>query len=98
MPGRSKYRTPHLGNLLGAIIPAIQLSNKPEMNRFFSLLICSYNANYFERIPTTQPQQLACGLDVNKVVFIDSQMYANSRIVLVFELFFPFQRLTLAFV
>jgi tryptophanyl-tRNA synthetase len=31
--------TPHLGNLLGAIIPAIALSINPKTNPFFSLLI-----------------------------------------------------------
>jgi hypothetical protein len=35
----SKHGTPHLGNLLGAIIPAIQLSNDPKMNHSFSLPI-----------------------------------------------------------
>jgi tryptophanyl-tRNA synthetase len=38
---------------------------------------------------------LVCGLDVNKVVFRQSDV-PQTGIVLVFELFFPFQRLTLA--
>jgi tryptophanyl-tRNA synthetase len=39
---------------------------------------------------------LVCGLDVNKVVFYRQSDVPQSRIVMVFEFFFPFQRLTLA--
>ena len=30
---------PHLGNILGAIVPAIELSNKPENDSFYLLQI-----------------------------------------------------------
>jgi tryptophanyl-tRNA synthetase len=39
LTGVQSTGTPHLGNLLGAIIPAIQLSNDPKMNHSFSLPI-----------------------------------------------------------
>ena len=35
LTGIPKHRTPHLGNLLGAIIPAIELSRDPKMKAFF---------------------------------------------------------------
>jgi tryptophanyl-tRNA synthetase len=34
LTGVQSTGTPHLGNLLGAIIPAIALSNDPKMNPF----------------------------------------------------------------
>jgi tryptophanyl-tRNA synthetase len=34
LTGVQSTGTPHLGNLLGAIIPAIKLSNKPENESF----------------------------------------------------------------
>jgi tryptophanyl-tRNA synthetase len=34
LTGIQSTGTPHLGNLLGAIIPAIELSNKPENESF----------------------------------------------------------------
>ena len=30
---------PHLGNILGAIVPAIELANKPENDSFYLLQI-----------------------------------------------------------
>jgi tryptophanyl-tRNA synthetase len=53
--------TPHLGNLLGAIIPAIALSNKPENESF--LFIADLHSitqiktvKPYEPIPTALPQ------------------------------------------
>jgi tryptophanyl-tRNA synthetase len=36
LTGVQSTGTPHLGNLLGAIIPAIKLSINQKTNRFFS--------------------------------------------------------------
>jgi tryptophanyl-tRNA synthetase len=53
--------TPHLGNLLGAIIPAIALSNKPENESFLFIAdLHSDNADQktvkpYEPIPTALP-------------------------------------------
>ena len=40
LTGVQSTGTPHLGNLLGAIIPAIEMANNPDNESFFSLLIC----------------------------------------------------------
>ena len=40
LTGIQSTGTPHLGNLLGAIIPAIELSKDKKMKVYFLLLIC----------------------------------------------------------
>lgn len=95
--------TPHLGNLLGAIIPAIELSKKSENESFLFIanmhsLTQIKNAEELKR-NTYQiaAAWLACGLDTEKTYF-----YRQSDIPEVCELswylscFFPYQRLTLA--
>jgi tryptophanyl-tRNA synthetase len=42
LTGVQSTGTPHLENLLGAIIPAIQLSNDPKMNHSF----CRFTFHY----------------------------------------------------
>ena len=95
--------TPHLGNLLGAIIPAIELSKKPENESF--LFIANLHALTQIKDATEFRQNsyeiaaawLACGLDTDKTFF-----YRQSDIPEVCELswylscFYPYQRLTLA--
>jgi hypothetical protein len=87
-----KVGTPHLGNLLGAIIPAIQLSNDPKMNHS-SLPICilspNKNGELLERITLYSSSLAGLWIDV-KVVLQTVGRATNSGIVLVFELFFPF--------
>jgi len=95
--------TPHLGNLLGAILPAIQLSEKSKDESF--LFIADFHA--ITQIKNKEILQkntyevaaawLACGLDTDKTIF-----YRQSDIPQVTELawylncFYPYQRLTLA--
>ena len=95
--------TPHLGNLLGAIVPAIELSRKTENESFLFIAnlhslttikdAALLRANTYEIAATW----LACGLDTEKTNF-----YRQSDIPEVCELawylscFFPYQRLTLA--
>ncbi len=95
--------TPHLGNLLGAIIPAIELSKKSTNDSFLFIA----NLHSLTQIKNAQELKqntyeiaaawLACGLDTEKTHF-----YRQSDIAEVCELtwyldcFFPFQRLTLA--
>jgi tryptophanyl-tRNA synthetase len=92
--------TPHLGILLGAIIPAIKLSNKPENESFLSLLIYTRYPNKkmrnaYELIPGTAAAWLACGLDINKVVFYrQSDVPQTAELSWYLSCFFPFQRLT----
>ncbi len=95
--------TPHLGNLLGAIIPAIELSKKAENESFLFIA----NMHSLTQIKDAEELKrntyeiaaawLACGLDTDKTYF-----YRQSDIPEVCELswylscFFPYQRLTLA--
>ena len=94
---------PHLGNLLGAILPAIKMSNDPKNESFLfiadmhSLTQIKDGNQLRENTYSTAATWLACGLDINKTVF-----YRQSDIPQVTELswylscFFPYQRLTLA--
>lgn len=95
--------TPHLGNLLGAIIPAIELSKQSENESFLFIA----NMHSLTQIKNAEELKkntyeiaaawLACGLDTEKTFF-----YRQSDIPEVCELswylscFFPYQRLTLA--
>ena len=95
--------TPHLGNLLGAIIPAIELSKKSENESFLfianmhSLTQIKNSAELKKNTYEIAAAWLACGLDTEKTFF-----YRQSDIPEVCELswylscFFPYQRLTLA--
>jgi tryptophanyl-tRNA synthetase len=94
---------PHLGNLLGAIIPAIQMSNNPKNESFLfiadmhSLTQIKDSKLLKQNTYSTASAWLAFGLDINKTVF-----YRQSDVPQVTELtwylscFFPYQRLTLA--
>ncbi|MDO4762862.1 MAG: tryptophan--tRNA ligase [Flavobacteriaceae bacterium] len=95
--------TPHLGNILGAIIPAIELSKKQENESFLFIA----NMHTLTQIKNAEELKqhtyeiaaawLAFGLDTEKTYF-----YRQSDIPEVCELswylscFFPYQRLTLA--
>lgn len=94
---------PHLGNLLGAIIPAIQLANDPNNTSYLfiadmhSLTQIKDGEVLKENTMATAATWLACGLNVENSVF-----YRQSDIPQVTELnwylscYFPYQRLTLA--
>mgnify|MGYP001021787231 FL=1 len=103
LTGVQSTGTPHLGNLLGAIIPAIKMANDPKNESFLfiadmhSLTQIKDGKELRENTYSTAATWLAFGLDVNKTVF-----YRQSDIPQVTELswylscFFPYQRLTLA--
>jgi tryptophanyl-tRNA synthetase len=103
LTGVQSTGTPHLGNLLGAIIPAIKMANDPKNESFLfiadmhSLTQIKDGKTLRENTYSTAATWLAFGLDVNKTVF-----YRQSDIPQVTELswylscFYPFQRLTLA--
>ena len=103
LTGVQSTGTPHLGNLLGAILPAIEMANNPENEAFLfiadmhSLTQIKEGKQLQENTYSTAATWLACGLDINKTVF-----YRQSDIPQVTELtwylscFFPYQRLTLA--
>ena len=75
LTGVQSTGTPHLGNLLGAIIPAIELSNKPE-NESFLFIADLHSVTQIKDGNTlrnntysTAAAWLACGLNTDKVVF-----------------------------
>lgn len=103
LTGTQSTGTPHLGNLLGAIIPAIEMSNKPENEAY--LFIADLHSftqikdpkELKENTLSTAATWLSFGVDVNKTVF-----YRQSQVPEVTELMwyllclFPYSRLSLA--
>ncbi|PZR23226.1 MAG: tryptophan--tRNA ligase [Flavobacterium psychrophilum] len=103
LTGIQSTGTPHLGNLLGAIIPAIEMANKPENDSF--LFIADLHSTTQIKDGTTLRANtysvaaawLACGLDINKVIFYrQSDVPQTAELSWYLSCFFPFQRLTLA--
>ena len=103
LTGVQSTGTPHLGNLLGAIIPAIEMSGNSN-NESFLFIADMHSLTQIKDAETlrqntysTAATWLAFGLDINKTVF-----YRQSDVPQVTELawylscFFPYQRLTLA--
>ena len=103
LTGIQSTGTPHLGNILGAILPAISLSNQPDNESFLfiadmhSLTQIKDGQTLRENTYATAATWLAFGLDTDNTVF-----YRQSDVPQVTELawylncFFPYQRLTLA--
>ncbi len=103
LTGIQSTGTPHLGNILGAIIPAIEMAQNPK-NESFLFIADMHSLTQIKDGPelrnntyATAATWLAFGLDVEKTVF-----YRQSDVPQVTELswylscFFPYQRLTLA--
>ncbi|MEM6894929.1 MAG: tryptophan--tRNA ligase [Bacteroidota bacterium] len=103
LTGIQSTGTPHLGNILGAILPAIQMSQNAENESYLfiadmhSLTQIKDGATLKNNTYATAAAWLAFGLDTERTVF-----YRQSDIPQVSELawyltcFFPYQRLTLA--
>lgn len=103
LTGIQSTGTPHLGNILGAIVPAIEMANQPDNDSY--LFIADMHSLTQIKDPVTLRENtysvaatwLAFGLDINKTVF-----YRQSNIPQVTELswylscMYPYQRLTLA--
>jgi len=103
LTGVQSTGTPHLGNLLGAIIPAIELSKNPENQSFLfiadlhSVTQIKDGATLLNNTYSTAAAWLACGLDVNKVIFYrQSDVPQTAELSWYLSCFFPYQRLTLA--
>ncbi|MEO5775643.1 MAG: tryptophan--tRNA ligase [Flavobacterium sp.] len=103
LTGIQSTGTPHLGNLLGAILPAIELSKNPENQSFLFIadlhsITQIKNGDELRRNTySTASVWLACGLDVNKVIFYrQSDVIQTAELSWYLSCFFPFQRLTLA--
>ena len=103
LTGVQSTGTPHLGNLLGAILPAIKLAHEPG-NESFLFIANLHSATQIKNAKELRENTfnvaatwLACGLDVERVTF-----YRQSDVPQTTELswylccFFPYQRLTLA--
>lgn len=103
LTGIQSTGTPHLGNILGAVLPAIQMAHKPE-NDAFIFIADLHSLTQIKDAQTLRNNTysvaatwMAFGLDLSKVTF-----YRQSDVPQVTELswylscFFPFQRLTLA--
>ncbi|MHA6696510.1 tryptophan--tRNA ligase [Chryseobacterium sp. A301] len=95
--------TPHLGNLLGAIFPAIELSKNPQNDSF--LFIANLHSLTFIKDAEVLRQNtyeiaaawLACGLDPNRTHFYrQSDVPQATELAWHLSCFFPYQRLTLA--
>jgi tryptophanyl-tRNA synthetase len=103
LTGIQSTGTPHLGNLLGAILPAIEMAKDPQNDSFLFIanlhtLTQIKDAELMrENTYSTAAVWLACGLDPELTTF-----YRQSDVAEVTELmwhllcFFPYQRLTLA--
>lgn len=103
LTGIQSTGTPHLGNILGAIIPALNLANEAKNESFLfiadmhSLTQIKDSAQLKENTYATAATWLAFGLDTNKTVF-----YRQSDVPQVSELMwyllclYPFNRLSLA--
>jgi tryptophanyl-tRNA synthetase len=103
LTGVQSTGTPHLGNLLGAILPAIELSENPANESFLfiadlhSITQIKNGEELRQNTYSTAASWLACGLDVNKVVFYrQSDVPQTAELSWYLSCFFPFQRLTLA--
>ena len=82
LTGVQSTGTPHLGNLLGAIFPALEMSNKPENDAFLfiadmhSLTQIKNGDTLRENTYSTAATWLACGLRYYiKLFFIDKAMF-----------------------
>ncbi|GGC81981.1 tryptophan--tRNA ligase [Flavobacterium lutivivi] len=103
LTGVQSTGTPHLGNLLGAIIPAIELSKDPKNETFLfiadlhSVTQIKNGSELRNNTYSTAAVWLACGLDIEKVVFYrQSDVPQTAELSWYLSCFFPFQRLTLA--
>ncbi len=103
LTGVQSTGTPHLGNIIGAVLPAIEMA-KNEQNESF-LFIADFHSltqikdkstlrkNTFETASTW----LAFGLNPNKTIFYkQSDVSEVTELAWYLSCFFPFKRLTLA--
>lgn len=103
LTGIQSTGTPHLGNLLGALLPAIEMANKPENESYLfiadlhSVTQIKDGKTLRENTYSVAATWLACGLDTSRVVFYrQSDVPQTAELSWYLSCFFPFQRLTLA--
>lgn len=103
LTGIQSTGTPHLGNILGAIMPAIEMAAQPKNDSFLfiadmhSLTQIKDGAALRHNTYATAATWLAFGLDIEKTVFYrQSDVPQVSELAWYLSCFFPYQRLTLA--
>lgn len=94
---------PHLGNLLGAILPAVEMANNPETDSFLfiadlhSITQIKEAEVVRENSYAVAAAWLAAGLDPERTVFYrQSDVPETCELAWYLSCFFPYQRLTLA--
>ena len=102
LTGIQSTGTPHLGNILGAIIPAIELSKKNNESFLFiadlhSLTQIKDPKELKENTYSTAATWLAFGLNPQKTIFYkQSDIPITTELAWILSSYFPYQRLTLA--
>ena len=103
LTGVQSTGTPHLGNLLGAILPAIKMSEDLTNESFFfiadlhSITQVKNGNELSENTFATAATWLACGLDPEKTIFFrQSAVSQVTELAWFLSCFFPYQRLKLA--
>ena len=102
LTGIQSTGTPHLGNILGAIIPAIELSKKSNESFLFiadlhSLTQIKDAEELKENTYSTAATWLAFGLNPQKTIFYkQSDIPITTELAWILSSYFPYQRLTLA--
>lgn len=103
LTGVQSTGTPHLGNLLGAVLPAIEMAKATSDDSFLfiadlhSLTQIKKGETLRENTFSTAATWLACGLDIEKTHFYrQSDVSEVTELAWYLNCFFPYQRLTLA--
>ena len=103
LTGIQSTGTPHLGNILGAIVPAIDLANKSK-NQSFLFIADMHSLTQIKdkellrsNTYATAAAWLAFGLNTDKtVLYRQSDVPQATELSWILSCHFPFQRLTLA--
>lgn len=103
LTGIQSTGTPHLGNILGAILPAMQMAQDPKNESFLfiadmhSLTQIKNGAELCSNTYSVAATWLAFGLDTEKIIFYrQSDVPQTTELSWYLSCFFPYQRLTLA--
>ena len=103
LTGIQSTGTPHLGNILGAIVPAIKMSNESQNESFLfiadmhSLTQIKDKETLSNNTYATAAAWLAFGLNTEKTIFYrQSDVPQATELSWILSCHFPYQRLTLA--
>ena len=103
LTGIQSTGTPHLGNILGAIVPAIKMSNESKNESFLfiadmhSLTQIKDKEILRNNTYATAAAWLAFGLSTEKMIFYrQSDVPQATELSWILSCYFPYQRLTLA--